>query len=134
MKTRRLKLKSSPTKGGWWEKFKEAVNSLPDGPINRTEPGRPIAVGYKVPGQPLLVTTADKLPDPTAVYLPDGSILDIDKMLAENTRLLEDLQKTRLLLRNAQHAESLLMRRIEVLRKKWPAIHKQFFTAQGTAS
>lgn len=134
MKTRRLKLKSSPTKGGWWEKFKEAVNSLPDSPINRTEPGQPTPMGIKLPGKPWFIGTSKDLPDPTAIYLPDGSILDIDKMLAENTRLLEDLQKTRLLLRNAQHAESLLMRRIEVLRKKWPAIHKQFFTAQGTAS
>lgn len=123
---------SSPT-NSWWDKFKESVSRLPDGPVNKTQPGRPIAVGYKVPGQPILITTADKLPDPTAIYLPDGSILDIDKMLEDNTRLLEDLQKTRLLLRNAQHAESLLMRRVEVLRKRWPAIHKQFFTAQGTA-
>lgn len=126
-------MKSSPTKGGWWEQFKEAVGRLPDGPINHTKPGRPIVVGYKVPGQPILLTTADKLPDPTAVYLPDGSILDIDKMLEDNTRLLQELQKTRLLLQNAQHAESLLMRRVESLRKRWPAIHKQFFTAKGTA-
>ena len=132
MKTRRLKLKSSPT-NSWWDKFREAVSRLPDGPVNNTEPGQPIPMGIKLPGKPWFIGTSKDLPDPTAIYLPDGSILDIDKMLAENTRLLEDLQKTRLLLRNAQHAESLLMRRVEVLRKRWPTIHKQFFTAQGTA-
>lgn len=127
-------MKSSPTKGGWWEQFKEAVNRLPDGPINRTEPGKPIMVGYKEPGKPFRVIPSNELPDPTLRYLPDGSVLDIDKMLEDNTRLLEDLQKTRLLLRNAQHAESLLMRRVEALRKRWPSIHKKFFTAQGKAS
>lgn len=98
----RWNLKSSPTKGGWWEQFKEAVSRLPD-------PPQPI--------QPWL-------------YLPDGSLLDIDKMLEENTRLLEDLQMQRQLTANAQHNESLLARRAEALRKRWPAIHKQFFSTE----
>lgn len=131
---KRWNLKSSPTKGGWWDKFKEAVNRLPDGPINHTEAGQPIPIGIKLPGKPWFIGTSKDLPDPTATYLPDGSVLDIEKMLADNTRLLGELQKTRLLLRNAQHAESLLMRRVETLRKRWPGIHKQFFTAKGTAS
>lgn len=129
-------MKSSPTKGGWWEKFKEAVNRLPDGPVNRVEPGKPIMVGYKEPGQPYRLIPSNELPDPMYELhrlhrLPDGAILDIDRMLEENTRLLEELQRTRLLLRNAQHSESLLTRRIEAFRKKWPAIHKQFFTQKG---
>lgn len=121
---------SSPTKS-WWDKFKEAARGLPDGPVNHTQPGQPIPMGIKLPGKPFFIGTSKDLPDPTAHYLPDGSILDVSKMLEENTRLLEELQKTRLLLRNAQHAESLLTRRVEAFRKKWPAIHKQFFTKKG---
>ena len=122
---------SSPTNGGWFKRLKEAVNRLPDGPVNRVEPGQPIPMGIKLPGKPFFIGTSKDLPDPTAHYLPDGSILDVSKMLEENTRLLEELQKTRLLLRNAQHAESLLTRRVEAFRRKWPAIHKQFFTKKG---
>jgi hypothetical protein len=125
-------LKSSPTDSGdWWESLKQGARRLlPDGPVNHMEPGKPIPIGIKLPGKPFFVGTAKDLPDPEAFYLPDGSVLDIDKMLEENTRLLEDLQKTRGLLRDAQHAESLLARRVEVFRKKWPDIHKKFFTTK----
>lgn len=92
-------------------------------------------VGYKAPGEPFRVIPSNELPDPTLYHLPDGAVLDIDKMLEENTRLLEQLQMQRQLTANAQRNESLLARRAETLRKKWPAIHKQFFaTEKGKAS
>lgn len=125
---------SSPTKSSRLATLLGWIKPAHEGPTNTTEPGQPIPMGIKLPGKPWFIGTSKDLPDPTAIYLPDGSILDIDKMLVDNTRMLEELQQTRLLLRNAQHAESLLMRRVEVLRKRWPAIHKQFFTAKGTAS
>lgn len=95
-------MKTSPTKGGWWGKFREAVLSLPE-----PAPARSI---------------------------------DVDQMLADNTRLLEENQRLRETaatvrelrkqLADSQHHESLMARRIEAFRRKWPAIHKDFFTAE----
>lgn len=108
-------MKSSPSNGGWWDRFKEAVLSLPETPQIQSQ---------------------------VTFYLPDGARLDIDKMLEENTRLLEDNQRLRQTLtdtrelrkqlKDAKHNESLMTRRVEAFRKRWPAIHKQFFTAEGT--
>lgn len=128
-------MKSSPTKS-WWDKFKEAASSLPDGPVNTVKPGQPIMVGYKAPGEPFRVVPSKELPDPTLYQLhqlhrlPDGAILDVDRMLKENTELLEKLQMQRQLTANAQRNESLMARRVEAFRKKWPDIHKQFFASE----
>ncbi|QBJ04533.1 hypothetical protein HOV23_gp040 [Pseudomonas phage Lana] len=66
--------------------------------------------------------------------------MDIEQILADNTRLLTENQRMRgaLLdtsdlrkqLRDAKHNESLMARRIEAFRKMWPAIHKDFFTTE----
>jgi hypothetical protein len=113
MKMRRWLLRTSPTDGSWWDRFKEAVRSLPDTSQIQTE---------------------------VTLSLPDGSPLDVNKMLKENTRLLEQNQRLRheqsvLLrqLRDVKHHESLMAGRIEAFRKKWPAIHKDFFARERKA-
>lgn len=98
-------MKTSPTKGGWWEKFREAVLNLPD-----PAPAKPIDV--------------------------DQLLADNTRLLVENQRLRETAAKVRELrkqLADSQHNESLMARRIEAFRRKWPAIHKDFFTAERKA-
>lgn len=128
-------MKSSPTNGGWWERFKEAVRSLPDpnptltpdepwprleGPINHTAPGRPIPIGIKrADGTFFIGTSADlKIPD-------------VEDLLRENAKLLAANEDLRYQLAGAKTNERKLAWRIEAFRKKWPAIHKDFFTAKG---
>ena len=111
-------MKTSPTKS-WWDSFKEAVGRLPDGPINHTPRGTPIPVG----GTP-----------------PTVREIDVDQLLADNTRLLMENQRLRqtitdtvelrLQLANAKLSEAALARRIEVFRKTWPDIHKKFFSTE----
>jgi len=113
-------LKSSPI-NDWWEKFKEAVSSLPDppiqGPVNTIEPGKAIPMGIKRPGEPFFVGTSADLRCEDRSYN--------DSYVKELEDELEELRKQ---LRDAKHNESLMARRVEMFRRRWPAIHKQFFS------
>lgn len=110
-------MKSSPTKGGWWERFKEAVGSLPDGPINPTAPGTPITVGILRADGTIFVGTSGDLNAP-----------DVESLLQENAKLLAANEDLRMQISAAKANERKLAWRIEAFRKTWPAIHREFFT------
>jgi hypothetical protein len=68
---------------------------------------------------------------------------DIEQILADNTRLLMENQRMREVLTDtaelrrqladSKHNEGLMAQRIELFRKTWPAIHKQFFANERKA-
>lgn len=110
-------MKSSQIKNSWWERFKEAVGSLPAGPINHTAPGTPIPVGIVRSDGTLFVGTA-----------ADLKVTDVESLLQENAKLLAANEDLRSQIAGAKANERKLAWRVEALRKKWPALHKEFFT------
>lgn len=78
-------------------------------------------MGIKLPGKPFFIGTAADMPPVTSV---ESLQMEIEKLLAAN----EDLRHQ---LCGAKANERKMAWRIEAFRKKWPAIHKDFFTAKG---
>lgn len=106
-----------------------AANQNPAANPNWIRPRAPQAPPARNPGpRPLTF-----LNDPLSL-----STDDIEQILADNSRLLmenqrmrgtlTDTEELRRQLRDSKHNESLMARRIEAFRKKWPAIHRDFFS------
>lgn len=118
-------MKSSPTNGGWWEKFKEAVHGLPE-PKTMAGDFKPRKPGVE-PSEPWPRSAGPDL----KFYMPNGTELNIEGLLDENKSLRAEVKTLRTQLLGAKANERKLAWRIEKFRKKWPAIHKEFFTNEG---
>lgn len=110
-------MKTSPTKGDWLGRIRSlwASGHFTGGPVNKTQPGI------------LTVTNSADIP---GIHKPRN----IPQILEENAALLKENGDLRTQLLASKHNERQLAWRIEEFRKRWPAIHKQFFTKERKAS